>query len=76
MPPSKITPWPPTLGAQWESGSVIRDRQFNPLDMAFQLTTFVPLEFETRTSAEPEPDDATDHEKLSVLAADWLNVVR
>jgi len=36
--------WPPVVGCQWETGSPLTDSRFNDLDMAFQLTTFAPLE--------------------------------
>jgi hypothetical protein len=75
VPPSKGSSWPPVLGARWETGIPIRDRQFSPMDMAFQLTTFVPLEFETRASTQPQPGAAVDHEELAMLAANWLNLV-
>lgn len=71
VPPSGGLSWPPTLGAQWGTGGRVDDGQSNPADMAFQLTTFVPLEFETRASAE-----AVDHGPLATLAANWLNTVR
>ncbi len=45
-PASGSASWPPTVGAQWASGGSFTDAQFNPVDMAFQLTTFVPLEFD------------------------------
>jgi hypothetical protein len=73
VPPSKDSTWPPVLGAQWETGIAIRDRQFSPMDMAFQLTTFVPLEPQTRASAEPAPRTAVDPGELASLAANWLS---
>jgi hypothetical protein len=68
--------WPPVLGSQWKTGTPLRDRQFSPMDMAFQLTTFVPLELGVRTSAAPNLGQATDHGELAMLAATWLNLVR
>lgn len=68
--------WPPTLGAQWKTGTAIRDRRINAIDMAFQLTTFVPVDLDSRASAEPAPAGLIDHAELALLAANWLNVVR
>jgi hypothetical protein len=76
LPPSKGATWPPVLGAQWETGVPVRDRQFNPMDMAFQLTTFAPLELETRASAQPQPGTAVDLGELALLAANWLSLGR
>jgi hypothetical protein len=75
-PASKDSSWPPTVGAQWETGSSLTDAQFNPLDMAFQLTTFVPLEFDSQASARPYTGPATGPVELAALAANWLNTVR
>jgi hypothetical protein len=76
VPLSKDSSWPPVLGVQWETGAPIRDRQFNPMDMAFQLTTFVPLELDARTSSAPNAGQRIDHAELAMLAATWLNFVR
>lgn len=76
VPPSKNSTWPPTPGAQWETGVPVRDRQFSPIDMAFQLTTFEPLEFETRALAEPQSQAAVGHGELAMLAESWLNSLR
>lgn len=46
VPASETSSWPPTLGAWWETGSTLSDFRFNPLDMAFQLTTFASLELD------------------------------
>jgi hypothetical protein len=68
--------WPPTLGAQWKTGTPIRDRQFSGIDMAFQLTTFVPVDLDSRASAAPAPAMPTDHMELALLAANWLNFIQ
>lgn len=65
-PPTGAASWPPTVGSQWLTGI----RQPDLADMAFQLTTFSPLEFETHTSTE------TGLGELAILAADWLNAVK
>jgi hypothetical protein len=76
VPLSKDSTWPPVLGSQWQSGTTMRDRWVNPIDMAFQLTTFAPLETDERTSTTPNADGATDHGDLAMLAATWLDLVR
>ncbi|MGE5294458.1 MAG: GEVED domain-containing protein [Solirubrobacterales bacterium] len=68
--------WPPSLGVQWETGTAIRDRRFSPLDMAFQLTTFVPLESEDRTSSLQNPTVIRDKGELAMLAENWLTGVQ
>ncbi len=76
VPPSDASSWPPTLGAQWGSGIPIHDAWFRPLDMAFQLTTFVPLDMDAQASAGPNAGAAVGSGELAMLAADWLNTVR
>ncbi|MEN6429069.1 MAG: GEVED domain-containing protein [Phycisphaerales bacterium] len=44
LPASETSPWPPTPGARWETGSSLCDLRLRPTDMAFQLSTFIPLE--------------------------------
>lgn len=72
VPVSADSYWPPTLGAQWETGSALSDSRFNPLDMAFQLTTYEPLELNSHASA----GLGVGFSDLASLAADWLNTVR
>ena len=36
------TPWPPTLGSVWSAGESTQTPGSEPLDMAFQLTTYAP----------------------------------
>jgi len=74
--PATDSSWPPVLGSQWQSGTPIRDRRFSPLDMAFQLTTFVPLEVDARTSAAPSTAPKADAGELAMMAATWLELVR
>ncbi len=38
--PADLSPWPPTLGAQWSIGTLVQDGTKLPLDMAYQLTTY------------------------------------
>jgi hypothetical protein len=76
VPDSADSTWPPVIGSQWESGTPIRDRHFNPMDMAFQLTTFVPLELDSRTSAAPNAGKTADPGELAMLASTWLTLVR
>ena len=64
--------WPPAIGAQWQDGKPLRDRLFLPVDMAFQLTTYAPLEPETTPPAEPKAGDGTGSPDLAGLAAGWL----
>lgn len=75
LPAANGLSWPPTLGAQWKTGREIYDSWFNPLDMAFQLTTYVPLELDARASARADAD-AVGFGQLVTLAAEWLNTVR
>ncbi len=44
VPPTPGASWPPVIGSQWSSGTLMRDGDFQPIDMAFQLTTYAPLE--------------------------------
>jgi hypothetical protein len=51
--PESTPAWPPIVGACWQEGQPLRDRDFLPVDTAFQLTTYVPLGYERPVPAGP-----------------------
>jgi len=76
VPAGEAASWPPTVGARWETGTAFGASWPDTLDMAFQLTTFMPLELDTRAHAGPQAGVTADPWDLASLAADWLNAVR
>jgi len=54
VPSASAPSWPPTVGAQWQSGTVVRDGWFSPVDMAFQLTTYAPAEYTSSSTGKPK----------------------
>jgi hypothetical protein len=72
VPPMSGPAWPPVLGSQWQEGRPLRDRAFSPLDMAFQLTTYAPMEYPSPAPAEPKVGAVVGIEDLTILAAQWL----
>jgi hypothetical protein len=66
--------WPPTTGVDWVTGQPVADGGGVPWDMAFQLTSYGPLD--TGLKAEPDNPDvktATDLRDLALAAARWLD---
>lgn len=66
--------WPPTNGVAWRLGQSVAEGSGVPWDMAFQLTTYGPLD----TGLKAVPDDggvktAVDWRDLALAAARWLD---
>ena len=66
--------WPPTNGVGWRLGQDVAEGSGVPWDMAFQLTTYGPLD----TGLKALPDDggvktAVDWRDLAWAAARWLD---
>jgi hypothetical protein len=73
-----ITPgvWPPTNGVEWLIGKPVADGTGVPWDMAFQLTSYGPLD--TGLKAEPDGGDvktALNLRDLALAAARWLEAL-
>lgn len=74
--PQGTTSWPPTAGWHWGQGETVRDRQFKPIDLAFQLTTYTPLEASGDGSVKPEADAGLNADEAARLVAHWLATTR
>jgi len=72
VPPVSMPSWPPVPGSQWQEGQPLRDRDFSPVDMAFQLTTYAPLAYQSPAPVGPKVEAAAGIEDLTILAAQWL----
>lgn len=70
------SPWPPTLGAQWALGQSTQTAGTEPLDLAFQLTTFTPIDATPPQFGGPKSIQAKGLGDLSGLAEAWLNASR
>jgi hypothetical protein len=71
-PSPSASSWPPAAGAQWQEGQPLEDQASQPLDMAFQLTTYGPAEYGSPAPGQPKIGAATGLDDLPRLAARWL----